>query len=123
MTKKTKFLLKNIFSLGFYGAIVKAKAKKQMQHTNEELKVSKVEIDNISDVIIHFGGAENIESVDNSIYGIKVLVKDINLVDIKALKVDLEATGSIISGNKVTINIGDNAATVANQLKERLNLN
>ncbi len=120
MKPRTKTILLSVFSLGIYKLVVNAKAKKQMQHTNEELKVSLKPIKNLDQVIAHFGGLNNIESVDNSIYGLKVNVKEIKLIDKENLKQDLKAVGVLISGNKVTLNIGDNAATVAQQLNQAL---
>ncbi len=117
---KTKTILLSIFTLGIYKIVVDVKAKKQLKHTNEELKVSTKQAKNIDQVISHLGGADNIVTIDNSIYGLKLNLNDIKLIDKEALKQDLQVVGVLISGNKLTLNIGDNAPTVAQQLKDSL---
>ncbi len=97
-------------SLFFYDSYYIKKSQETKVVVNDEV---------VEKFLALLGGKENIISVSYEYSRLKVELKDIKVVKLKAMK-DLGAKGAFVAGNKLQAVIGNNASELENAIKTLL---
>lgn len=112
-------ILLDIITLGMFEIVLYCKAKKIANTKNTELTYSKKYKFNINDFVKDLGGLENIENVSATLSSIKIVLKNVNLIN-SNLQKKYEIKGITKSNNSVILIFGDNAKIIAEDINKLL---
>lgn len=118
--KKSMYIFLCIVTLGLFYFWVKSQAKKKSLTYNKDLIVTKDYDFKIEDFIKDLGGENNIKEVDSTMNSVIVKLNDLSLVN-SNFKNIYKIKGINKSANSLILLIGDNAKTIAEDLKNLFN--
>lgn len=101
----------HIFSFGITYLIAKKRAKKKLATYNTQLTISNKIPFELTSFYKAIGNKQNLIESKATINSIKLVVKDINLVD-QALLKQLGAKGVLVANDQITCLMGDYAKTL-----------
>lgn len=117
--KKSTYIFLLVITFGLFYFYVKSQAKKQsLTHNDNIIITTKYQFD-INDLIKDLGTKSNIKEVSSTINSIIIKLNDTNLVN-PQLKDIYKIKGINKTANSLILLIGDNAKTIAEDLKKSI---